>query len=497
MSKVFPSIIPAIVTVLLILQIFNKADAQDIAVEVKIDAGSPATATIKGHFLPPGPQYKNLSFLREYAGIDGLGERISGLELENDTDNKVAFKMLIPGEFLAEDGFETWKYKLDLSLKPQKGTGAEVGHVSWINENIGLLMFNDLLPERLPSERLRTAKITLDAPAGWKIWTTEKKLGQNVFQIADTEKAVFVFGKDFREVQAAPDLKLIIAGQWQFTDDEAAEIANEIYSNYVKLFGSAPVQQAQIAILKFPQKAAQPGMWEADTRGQSVTLISSDMPFKTQSLQRLHEQLRHEIFHLWLPNGVNLGANYDWFYEGFALYAALRGGVAVNRIRFEDFLDTLSRAYNIDNISGSKISLIEASKTRWSGANTQIYARGMLVAFLCDLALLEHSKGKTDVTGLLRRIYTEHDLGKPREDGNTAILKILESYPALTDIVEKYIEGPEKIDWRQALSAAGIESKEENYTTFLSVTARPNSRQKEILNKLGYNNWRKLPADSK
>ena len=479
---------------MLILQIFNKAAAQDITAEVKIDAEMPTIANVKGRFLSSGTQYKNLSFLREYAGIEGLGERISGLELRNAADKTVAFKMLIPGEYLAEDNFDNWQYKFDLAKHKRPVNAA---HVSWVDENLGILMLDDLLPQNTASEKLRTVKLALNLPPGWKIWTTEKNLGQNVFQIADTEKAVFAVGKDFREVQAAPDLKLIIAGQWQFTDAEAAEIANEIYSNYVKLFGSAPAQQAQIAILKFPQKPVQPGMWEADTRGQSVTLISSDMPFKTQSLQRLHEQLRHEIFHLWLPNGVNLSGNYDWFYEGFALYAALKGGVAVNRIRFEDFLDTLSRAYNIDNISGPKISLIDASKTRWNGANTQIYARGMLVAFLCDLALLERSKGKAEVNDVLKRIYDEHGFGKPPEDGNTAILKILRGYPALTDIVQKYIEGSEKIDWRQQLLAAGIEPKEENYTTFLSVAAKPNGHQKEILNKLGYNNWRKLTQNSR
>jgi len=489
MSKVFQSFLTATLAVLLILQIFNKASAQDIAVEVKIDAEAPVTATVKGRFLPSGLHYKNLSFLREYAGIEGLGERISGLELGNASDNKVPFKMLIPGEYLAEDDFDNWQYKSDLTERKRPASAA---HVSWVDGNLGILMLDDLLPQNTAPEKSRTANLTLNLPTGWKIWTIEKNLGQNVFQIADTEKSVFVIGKDLREVQAGPNLELVLAGQWQFSDTEAANVANEIFSNYVKLFGSAPVRQAQIAIMKFPQKAVQPEMWEADTRGQSVTLISSDMPFKTQSLQRLHEQLRHEIFHLWLPNGVNLSGNYDWFYEGFALYAALKGGVAVNRIRFEDFLDTLSRAYNIDNISGSKTSLIDASKSRWNGANTQIYARGMLVAFLCDLSLLERSKGKTDVSDVLRRIYAEHGFEKPREDGNTAILKILLSYPELVDIVQKNIQGSKKIDWQEHLSAAGIESKEENYTTFLSVTAKPNGRQKEILNKLGYNNWRKL-----
>src|SRR5207245_2243287 len=119
------------------------------------------------------------------------------------------------------------------------------------------------------------------------------------------------------------------------------------------------------AILKFPRTSG-PGSWEADTRGSSVTIISSDTPFKSQSLQQLHEQLRHEIFHLWIPNGVNLSGNYDWFYEGFALYQALKSGITMNRIRFEDFLDTISRAYNIDNAAEHKLSLVEASRNRWN-----------------------------------------------------------------------------------------------------------------------------------
>ena len=461
-----------------------------MSVEIDVDAGPPATATITGRFLPADHAHKNLSFLSEYGGIDGLGQRISGLELKDVSGNAIASKMLIPGEYLAEGGFDKWRYTLDLS--EQKRPSA-AGHVSWLNENTGLLMFDDLLPQGAASEKPRTARITLNTPPGWQVWTTEKHTKQNVFEVTDTEKSVFIIGKDFRVVPTEhPNLKLIISGQWQFGDKDAAEIADEIYSRYVKLFGTAPASSAQIAILKFPQKTISPGTWEADTRGQSVTVLSADMPFRTQSLQRLHEQLRHEIFHLWLPNGVNLSGNYDWFFEGFALYTALKGGVAVNRIRFDDFLDTLSRAYNIDNISGFKTSLIDASKARWSGANTQIYARGMLVAFLCDLALMERSKGRVDTSSVVRQIYTEHSFEKQREDGNTAILKVLESYPALTDIVQRYIEGVEKIDWRHPLSAAGIESREENYTTSLSVIGRPNGRQKELLNKLGYNNWRKL-----
>jgi cell division protein FtsL len=101
MSKVFSSIIPVILTVLLILQIFNKAAAQDVQADIKIDTEASAAATIKGQFSSRSQDKKNFSLLREYAGTDGLGERVSDLKLETDNGRSVAFKMLLPGEYLA------------------------------------------------------------------------------------------------------------------------------------------------------------------------------------------------------------------------------------------------------------------------------------------------------------------------------------------------------------------------------------------------------------
>jgi predicted metalloprotease with PDZ domain len=232
-------------------------------------------------------------------------------------------------------------------------------------------------------------------------------------------------------------------------------------------------------------------------RGANITIFSAEMPFKTQSVQRLHEQLRHEIFHLWMPNNLNLSGNYDWFYEGFALYQSLRTGVAVNRLRFEDFLDTLARAHSIDTLQTQRVSLVEASKNRWNGANTQIYARGMLVAFLCDIAVLDKSKGKNSLSDILRQIYQKHSYPNARSEGNTAVLSVLRERAELRPIVEKYVDGTENIVWKTDLGAVGIESAEENFQTKLKVTAKPNGRQKDLLNELGYNNWRKLSEISK
>ena len=183
-------------------------------------------------------------------------------------------------------------------------------------------------------------------------------------------------------------------------------------------------------------------------------------------------------------------------YEGFALYQALRMSIGANRIGFNDMLDTLSRAYEVDNnMQGQRGSLIEASDSRWAGANTQIYARGMIVAFLCDITMLQNSKGKTTVSDVLRRIYTEHAYSIPREDGNTALLRILESYGYLRPITGRYVKGRENIAWRKELDAVGLEEflvTQRGYAIRLKVKDKPTGKQKAFLDKLGYNNWRNL-----
>jgi predicted metalloprotease with PDZ domain len=247
-------------------------------------------------------------------------------------------------------------------------------------------------------------------------------------------------------------------------------------------------------LAKFPVTTP-PGTWEAETRGSNVIIISSDMPFRTQSLQRLHEQLRHEIFHLWIPNNVNLTGNYDWFYEGFALYQSLKLAVAVNQIRFEDFLDTLSRAHTVDSAYTQRPSLIDASRTRFSGTNTQVYARGMLVAFLTDLALMEKSRSSVD--DLLRVIYQKHRKPATPADGNDVVIRLMKANSALEPIVSKYITGKEVINWKSELAAAGIEDNDPGPLTTLRVSEKLSGRQKTRLDKLGYNNWRKLSPNSR
>ena len=489
MSKYFRSFLLIFAAFLQILQFFTKTDAQDIEATIKIAANSGTLANVEGRFVKEHVG-KKMPFALDSAGISGLGERISDVRFARD-GKTIAFRQIVAGEYLAESDFLAWSYKVDLTSNKKWSAAA---HLSWLEKDGGVIMLDDLLPQF--GNWRGSLKLTFDVPLGWKILTTERRVAPGSFEIDNIQKAVFYIGSDRREKDLSSGnvlLKLNVSGDWLFSDEEAAAMAMSIFKAYERLFGMAPATELQIGISKF-QNPVSVGNWEAETRGRNVTIVSSDMPFKSQSLQRLHEQLRHEIFHYWIPNGVSLSGNYDWFYEGFALYQSLKLGVAVNRIKFDDMLDTLSRAYDIDRLQSRKLSLIDASKNRWAGANTQIYARGMLVAFLCDLALLDQSKGKRSITALLRELYEHHRPPNAAQDGNAAVLALLRSHAELIPLIDRNITGFESIDWTALLKAAGLEAEVRDQLTNLKVTAKPSSRQKDLLDKLGYNSWRKLSA---
>ncbi|HVF46190.1 MAG TPA: hypothetical protein VNA17_01350 [Pyrinomonadaceae bacterium] len=488
MSKRYKVFLFALATLVISLGAPSNVVSQDLDIHIQVRPGKTAVTNVSGSFNQAFRRIhpRNFTLLDDYGPATGLSKRFGDVRLFTATGDALGYRTFSTSERLAEGVIGRFAYSADLAPSTDP---AVLAHVSWVADQSGLILLDDLLPQTAG----RTARVKIELPAGWTMLSTEKLTGPNVFAVADVEKAVFhlASGQNSRAEAHKERVHVAISGEWLFSDDEARAMAESIFGEFERRYGPLPGPDYNIAIYKFPVPVPS-GRWQADTRGRSVTIVASDMPFRSQSIQRLHEQLRHEIFHLWIPNGLNLGGSFDWFYEGFALYESLKLGVSLNRIRFDDYLDTLSRAINIDALESKHRSLIEASKSRWNGANTQLYARGILVAFACDLALLAKSGGKHSVTNVLRTVFATHPLQSTRVDGNTAILKILRGYPELVPIIDRNITGYSDIDWAPLLSAAGLELAARERSAHLRPVAKPSGRQRDLIDKLGYNSWRRL-----
>ncbi|KXK04210.1 MAG: hypothetical protein UZ17_ACD001000905 [Acidobacteria bacterium OLB17] len=457
------------------------------AVDVAIKA-VPQTEYVEvtGRFADGGKDVRNLAFEREFAGVAGLGERISDVSLSAADGRKIEVKAFAPGEFAAAEPIAGFSYRVRLS--PPKLAGQ--AHVSWLKDGRGIIFLGDLLPLPLgsgdPSARVTMSGFAgVGPPAG-----CIADVKDAAFLCADRSNGVIPISTGSRDVEAGNGrLLLRIEGKWLFDDEPAANEFDDVFRHYEHAFGGTPDCKPTVTIMRFAETAPH-SVWEADTRGCSIVILSSDTPFRSQSLQQLGNLFRHEAFHLWFPNGVKLSGRYDWFYEGMALYMSKKAGLSLNRIRFDDLLSSLSTAIAFDRTAPKGLSLASATDSRWENSTT-LYARGLLAAFILDVELLKRSKGKHSVESVLRKLFADHgSRNAVKADATTAILEAFSAFDDTGRLAESLLNRPEPLDLTNTLENSGMEFS----SRALVVRRDPSGREKAILDKLGYNNWRKLSS---
>ena len=457
------------------------ASAQTLDVKIKAVGGSQPRVRVEGR---RAGEARAWSFRNFYGSIGGLAERIEGFSLFDESGAAVAVKKIAPGEFAAERPASRFSY--DVTLDPP-ATATDAAHVSWLTVDRGLLMLGDILP--LPPQNVR---LELLLPPGWKVSAAEEPGAAGGFDVAEAERAVFAVGRDLRELRGsagAMKFTFVTAGDWAFTDAEAADSAEEILKIHQATMGGAPRRRALLALFPFPRAAPGENFWRAETRGAAVVLLSGRLPSKLAAKAQLDGALTHELFHLWVPNGLSLEGEYDWFYEGFTNYMALRAAMGRGQLTFRDYLNALGRAYDSYRAArGAKeVSLPEASQRRWAGGTSLVYHKGMLVAFLYDLTLMRETGGKNSLASVYRELFRRHGRGESPADGNRALVELLGAATGMKDYVGRYVEGADEIVLDSFIGPFGLRVEPGGARTHVGVAAPLDPKQRELLRKLGYN----------
>ena len=455
--------------------------AQALDVKLKVMPGTPPRIRVEGRRAEAVTAWSIRNF---YGSAAGLAERVENFALSDDNGVAVAVKKLAPGEFTATVPARRFSY--DFKLNPPAFV-SDSSHVSWLTADRGLLMLADLLP--LP---LTAAKVELSLPAGWKVSTAEARDAAGVFEVADAERAVFAVGRDLKERRGragALTFTLLTAGDWAFTEEEAADSAAEILKIYKETVGGAPQQSPTVLLLPLPQAGAAGNLWSAETRGATVVLVSGRLPSKLAAKAQLDGALTHELFHHWVPNGLALEGEYDWFYEGFTNYVALRAGMRRGQLTFHDYLNALGTAYDsYRRARGSReVSLPEASQRRFAGSAALIYHKGLLVAFLYDLTLMRQTGSKISLTDVYRELFRRHARGNPPAEGNSAVVQVLSATGGMSAFVERYVEGSTELLLPSLIEPFGLRVEPGGARTHVGVSDSLDSAQRELLRKLGYN----------
>jgi predicted metalloprotease with PDZ domain len=458
--------------------------AQSVNARISIISLSPPRVRIEAE---QAKATKVWSFRNVYAGMIGLGERVENLSLYDAQGSEVAARKLAPGEY--EAARDATKVRYELKLDPPRETN-DTAHVSWLTASRGVLMPGDLLP--LPLAR---AKLSLTLPESWKAATIETQNGGGQYEIEDADSSIFFIGADLRVAQTSVrgmKIAFATAGEWAFADEDVVTVIRDVLAQHERAVGSVPRERALILLAPFPQAAdgaRDSTRWSAETRGGTVLFLSGRAASRSAGLARLSVPLAHELFHLWVPNALALSGDYDWFYEGFTVYQATRASVELGYLTFQDYLDSLARAYDIYLAARERddLSLIDASARRWGGSGASVYQKGMLVAALYDLSVRQQSRGKRSLEDVYRHLFRGRRARGESREGNATVIAALNSVSGGSDFSKRYIESVNRLDLTTALEAFGLQLGRGGARTHITVSNSLSRAQRDLLRQIGYN----------
>jgi hypothetical protein len=411
------------------------------------------------------------SFRNVSGSAMGIAERIEDFKAATQV------KRIAAGQFRSDSLTKSYQYR----IRPSLPSPRDVAHVSWLNDQCGLLMLADLVPEELSD-----VSISFQLPTGWRVHSSIAPDEQRHYRVADPEKAVFFVSRASRQrtkVVAGVDYDLVVSGLWPVSDDKIMKAAAKVVEKYVALTGYRLLHKSVVVLAPLPV-AVGSTQWRAETRGNTVVLlVDPRATFKNWSGQ-FGVIFTHEILHLWVPNSLPLKGDYDWFFEGFTLYTALLTSLNLKLINFPEYLATLGRVYDSYLSYPDTLTLIEASERRWTNPTPVVYDKGMLTAFLYDLSIRKDSSSQSSVLDVYPKLFASRSI-EPA-DGNEVIIKILASAPDTQALSKSYVEGRKPLDLETVLPGYGLQLDTKGSSSRLTVKAGLTRDEVRLLRSLGY-----------
>lgn len=442
-----------------------------------------ATITCSATNLPTGKT--RLQFVDQFAGVDHLSDRVHALKVSTNAPLPLELRGNGLALFTANSGAVTISYEMRLA---RAFDPAQHALVSSIGAEAAVLMMSDLLPrlcaEAESCEVPNSVRLKLSAPNDWQIATTERPQ-DGAYELADATKAIFFLAR-FRERTtklAAMNLRIAIAGQWNFSDDEIFPLAEAIAREQAAMIGSREQGEFLVLLTPFPQPLT--GLRSsAVTIGHTVVLLLNPNNDSAQTVKHFRRHLAHEMFHFYLPNAFRIRENFDWFWEGFTRYVALMTLARLRLLTLDEYLDAINSEYEayLFNPQRGQLSLLEASPEKFSSAASYdlVYRKGMLVAALYDLELLWQSRAKLTLADAMKTLYANSE----REIGNREVLIELGKLGDFARLIRDDIEGTKQIDLAERVKPYGLKIEQSAATRGrqqLRTEAKLNERQKTLL----------------
>lgn len=326
--------------------------------------------------------------------------------------------------------------------------------------------------------RQEECRLTIAAPADWRVETQLPRQDENTFVARDydhlIDSPVIAAPRMIRHSfnEAGTLIHLIFLGAEAIDTDQFIDPIRAIVREQAKMFGGLPMREYRFLIHAGDR-------WHGVEHEASCSIVArrSDLLGATTGdpgYDHFISIASHEFFHLWNVKRMMpaVFAPYDysketftrllWVMEGITSYygdlTLLRAGLW-DATRYLAHL--ASEIETLENLPGREVlSLSHASFDAWlqndmhdrSNAAISFYNKGEVVGALLDLLIRRETKGVKSLDDVMRMLWEQR---KPlEEDGfERAVASICDA----GDFFRRYVHGTDPLPYEELFATAGIE----------------------------------------
>jgi len=194
---------------------------------------------------------------------------------------------------------------------------------------------------------------------------------------------------------------------------------------------------------------------------------------KEEFVSAFRDVVSHEFFHIVTPLGIHSEeiGNFDfinpvmskhlWLYEGsteyYAHHSQVKFGVTTPEVFFSKIKRKIlvSSLYFNDTLPFTELSIGALDKYKSQYVN--VYLKGALINMCLDLYLLKLSSGKYGLQELKRELGNRYGRDRAFKDEELFDVITEMTYPEIREFFAKYVEGKEKLPYKQFLGYAGYD----------------------------------------
>lgn len=361
---------------------------------------------------------------------------------------------------------ETWDTPVkENPVYPMSGSSIEEDHVL-INGQCVFGYFHGMSKTPI--------KIKLNYPSQWLVGTALELNADGFYDAVDFDYVVdspILLGaltKATTKIENTTINVLTYSKTGKINSDQLLLLLEEIISATSQFTEGLPVDQYTF-LFHFENFSA--GAWE---HNYSSFYVYKEAELSNTFARELKSVAAHEFYHIITPLNIHseLVGNFNfetptmsqhiWLYEGVTEWASDILQLRDYLTSLDDYLAEIKTKLIINDNYDPTISLVELSLRSIDRQDQypNIYQKGALVAGLLDIRLLELSNGKKGLREVINKLYKDYGATKAFSEKSFFDEFAKRTYPEISDFIDKYIKGTEKLPLEKYFGKLGIEYKE-------------------------------------